>query len=420
MVKQTWNIGEEERKRILNLHETATKNLYLVTEQEIVTKKVEPKSFLFPNTTFPSGQFANFDKNAVDKVLNDLNSYLKNFPLNQQIDVEIESSESRVPNRGVNLNPGELSNKRAEELSKYIKEKLPKNVVLKIKSLGPNGPSWSPPKNATADQIRQLANNPRYTKFQYVKFNVVGSGESQEEICDLGFSIIVDYRKEWCKPGVDESRCHKCNEAVFRMWANGIPLTTKSGSDEINLNNREGSEVSGPTRIVELVVSSEQKDKILSRNPDEIMITFNCALNKCHSDPAHITIINSKGVVLLPPQFITTGVRLSNQTQPINLIKLNKCGQKIAVRGESGMESESPSNPEFIKPTPSHRYDGSVESVFELYKLVNQDGTFLIPQDKADYYRRWKKWNGKPWQQLLDSFALDKKELRLLQKMIGS
>lgn len=34
MIKQTWNIGEEERKRILNLHETATKKLYLLKEQE--------------------------------------------------------------------------------------------------------------------------------------------------------------------------------------------------------------------------------------------------------------------------------------------------------------------------------------------------------------------------------------------------
>jgi hypothetical protein len=150
------------------------------------------------------------------------------------------------------------------------------------------------------------------------------------------------------------------------------------------------------------------------------MITFNCALDSCHSDPAHITIINSEGTVLLPPQFITTGSRLSNRTSPINIIKLNKCGEKISVRGESGMDVDSPAAPEFVKPTPKHRYDGSVESIFELYKLVNQDGTFVIPQDKLDYYRGWKKWNGKPWQQLLDSFSLNKKELRLLQKMMGS
>ena len=33
MIKQTWNIDNEERIRILNLHESATKNLYLLKEQ---------------------------------------------------------------------------------------------------------------------------------------------------------------------------------------------------------------------------------------------------------------------------------------------------------------------------------------------------------------------------------------------------
>jgi hypothetical protein len=35
MIKQNWNINNEERFRILNLHESATKNLYLLKEQEI-------------------------------------------------------------------------------------------------------------------------------------------------------------------------------------------------------------------------------------------------------------------------------------------------------------------------------------------------------------------------------------------------
>ena len=36
MIKQTWNIDEDERNRILNLHESATKNLYLIKEQQQV------------------------------------------------------------------------------------------------------------------------------------------------------------------------------------------------------------------------------------------------------------------------------------------------------------------------------------------------------------------------------------------------
>jgi hypothetical protein len=33
MIKQTWQISDEERNRILSLHESATKNLYLMSEQ---------------------------------------------------------------------------------------------------------------------------------------------------------------------------------------------------------------------------------------------------------------------------------------------------------------------------------------------------------------------------------------------------
>jgi len=33
MIKQKWNISEDERKRILNLHESATKKQYLIKEQ---------------------------------------------------------------------------------------------------------------------------------------------------------------------------------------------------------------------------------------------------------------------------------------------------------------------------------------------------------------------------------------------------
>ena len=36
MIKQNWNIETEEVKRILMMHENATKNLYLINEQQKV------------------------------------------------------------------------------------------------------------------------------------------------------------------------------------------------------------------------------------------------------------------------------------------------------------------------------------------------------------------------------------------------
>ena len=33
MIKQSWNISSEEKYRIVNIHETATKKLYMINEQ---------------------------------------------------------------------------------------------------------------------------------------------------------------------------------------------------------------------------------------------------------------------------------------------------------------------------------------------------------------------------------------------------
>jgi len=47
MIKQNWNISTDEARRILMMHEGATKNLYLVNEQKItktsVTTQAPPK-----------------------------------------------------------------------------------------------------------------------------------------------------------------------------------------------------------------------------------------------------------------------------------------------------------------------------------------------------------------------------------------
>lgn len=46
MIKQTWQISDEERKRILSLHESATKNLYLMSEQ-ISVKQMKNLDIIF-------------------------------------------------------------------------------------------------------------------------------------------------------------------------------------------------------------------------------------------------------------------------------------------------------------------------------------------------------------------------------------
>jgi hypothetical protein len=420
MINSLFNIDAQEYKRILESHKSATKNHYILNEQKMRTVKSEPKRFTLPNNTFASGDYLNFNKGEVDEVIRQMNEYLKDFPKNQKIEVEIESSESKVPNRGVNLKVGELSKKRGEQMANYLKGKLPQNVSIILKDLGAQGPEWNVPENASKEEIKSLASEDRYTRWQYVSFNILTSAEKEEEFCDLGFYIIVDYKKEWCKPDVDESRCHKCNEAIFYMWANGIQLTTSRGDSTINLNNFSGNEKSGPSVEVKLFVSEEQKKRILSKNPNEISITFGCALSKCHSDPAHVTIINTNGDVLLEPTFITTKRALTYTEKPVELLKLNKCGEVISI-----YNPESDGQKPVVKKTPPFqlKFDEKGEyepqTLLRLYKFID-NGTFNFPKDKLDEFRLFKKYQGRPWSEFVEDFELTKKDLKGLQDLLKS
>jgi len=419
MFNSLFNIDAQEYNRILESHKSATKRHYLLNEQTLKTVKSEPKRFTLPNNTFVSGDYVNFNKEAVNEVISQMNEYLKEFPKNQKIEVEIESSESKVPNRGVSLKTGELSKKRGEQMEKYLKGKLPQNVKIVLKDLGAQGPDWNPPENSTTDQIKALASQDRYTRWQYVSFNILTSAEKEEEFCDLGFYIIVDYKKEWCKPDVDESRCHKCNEAVFYMWANGIQLTTEKGDSSINLNNGTGKETSGPSVEVKLFVSEEQKKNILSKNPDEISLTFGCALTKCHSDPAHITIINTNGDVLLEPTFITAGKSLKNTEQPVELLKLNKCGQVISI-----YDPEKKVQAPIVKNIPAFDLKYTEEGVdpktlIQLYKFV-ENGVFNFPPDKMVEFRRYKNLQGTTWKDFVKDYNVTRKDLKKLENLLNT
>jgi hypothetical protein len=94
----------------------------------------------------------------------------------------VTSSESKVPNRGVNMEPGELSLKRGQTAEQYLKSKLGDKMVVKVNNLGAQGPEWNPSKGN---------DNPEYTKYQYVTIGLVVSGGenkgdgSGESMCNL-------------------------------------------------------------------------------------------------------------------------------------------------------------------------------------------------------------------------------------------
>lgn len=202
MKKPSFYIPIEEKVRILSMHESATKNLYLLNEQKV--EKIDSKQFILPNNTFSGGRYSNFNVEEVDNLIDDINQYIASIPKNKKIILEIVSSESKVTNYDREKYPvtgdvkvdykdekklpaGMLSSLRAKTIEKYLRGKLPDNVEIIIKDLGAQGPNWVIPDGANIQDIRRLAADERYTKHQFVSFNVTVESEktSESPICNL-------------------------------------------------------------------------------------------------------------------------------------------------------------------------------------------------------------------------------------------
>lgn len=164
MIKQNWNISEEDSQRILNLHESATKNHYLLNEQYTESVEVD-----FDNS-FESGQYKlspQFQQEINQKVLQLVEDIkkknIKNF------EIVITPGESQVTNPAGFEERGSLANARAEELKKYLNSILPKMLgftpVIKV----------STPIIGTTpyDRTKDNKNNPKYKKEQFVKAKAV-------------------------------------------------------------------------------------------------------------------------------------------------------------------------------------------------------------------------------------------------------
>jgi len=164
MIRQTWNIDENERFRILNLHESATKNLYLINEQN----QSVPFTVDFGNT-FESGQYKfnpAYQKKVTDNVQK-ISNYIKTNNL-KDYKIVITPSESQVPNQDPFREPKSLADARG----KYLKTQL-ETLLTPLLNSAPNievSPSllgdvpWDTAKGK---------DNEEYKKDQFVRVSVV-------------------------------------------------------------------------------------------------------------------------------------------------------------------------------------------------------------------------------------------------------
>jgi hypothetical protein len=165
MIKQTWNIDSEEKSRILNLHESATKNLYIIKEQ--LTPNA-PFTIDF-ETAFPSGQYNFTPKymNVVNDSVTKISDYIKGKNL-KDFKLVITPGESQVPNPKGFEQKGSLAMKRAEVLKKYLETALPP-----ILNMSPQIEISSPVIGTTKWDDKLGKDNDVYKKEQFVKVSVV-------------------------------------------------------------------------------------------------------------------------------------------------------------------------------------------------------------------------------------------------------
>lgn len=200
-----FDISSEEKNRILNLHESATKNQYLMLEQSgqqsgnITTSSTSSKT-LFPKQDIGDKfKFGEYQSNTVKKAIELLKPKIEEFIKNsggKQFVVNINAGESNVTNPKGFEEKGSLALARANSVKQYFQELFPnliKNRSLVIKS--PNNVSQVILGKTPYDKTKGDNKNPDkvklYKQEQFVTFDIQGYGEvgDVQSICNWTATI---------------------------------------------------------------------------------------------------------------------------------------------------------------------------------------------------------------------------------------
>ena len=219
MIKQTWEISQEERNRIISLHESATKNLYLVSEQN--TPEPEKDSIsLTKRVEFPSGFHSSSAVNLETLIdLSKIEEFLKKYK-DKKIVIKLKSSESQVPNNDnevtpkKRLNPGDLSKMRYQTIQTFMTEWLNGLVSKGIISQVPKFINTQPYIDTTTPwDPKSSPKDPKYTKHQFVEIEVNAEGQIEpKKTLTPEFQKVVTSRTEY-------STTNNYNTALFYNYS---------------------------------------------------------------------------------------------------------------------------------------------------------------------------------------------------------
>jgi hypothetical protein len=204
-MKNLFEISSEEKNRILNLHENATKKQYLMSEQSFneiggVSSTQSTSKTSFPKQNIGNQfKFGEYQSNAVKNAIASLKPKIEEFIKNsggKNFVVNVSAGESNVTNPKGFEEKGSLALARANSVKQYFQELFPeliKNGTLVIKNpvnvsevvIGKTPYDKTKGDNKNPEKIKQ------YKKEQFVTFDVQGSGEvgNVKSICDWSASI---------------------------------------------------------------------------------------------------------------------------------------------------------------------------------------------------------------------------------------
>jgi hypothetical protein len=187
MIKQTWVVSDDEKNRILNLHESATKKQYLGEQTKVITSTgttTENKSY--PKTPlgnkFEYGKYESDNvKNTILSLKQSIEDFIKNSDSSKFV-ININAGESQVTNPSGFEEKGSLALARANSVKKYFEEIFPdliKKGILVInspKDVSSVSIGKTPYGGKGSGDFSNLEKKKKYESEQFVDFNITGEG----------------------------------------------------------------------------------------------------------------------------------------------------------------------------------------------------------------------------------------------------
>jgi len=321
----------------------------VISEQTIVKNETRTPASLPPINIpykFPSGYWMPTQQLVaqVTTALTPIIEFIKKYQ-SQKIEVSIQAGESQVTNadneptsknKGKGVPKKYLATGRANSvksiINNYFDNLIKTNVITVKPTFGENQIVIGSTPYVSG---KNNPNDPKYAEEQFINVIVNATGESVtvEESCLVGLKLMIDYDEKWCTD-TDKSRCHQCNDAIFSIYANGIPVKNNKGSNLANLNNGED----GKSRQWIGIFSEQDSKAVLQGGKKEIIITYQCEAggsNGCHSDAMHVTIFDNTNKQIFN-DFVSGGYRIKQSDGQRLLLKTDQCGKVTEVAPMAG------------------------------------------------------------------------------------